>query len=107
MGAWTLLAIAICLEVIATTLLKLSAGFEKAGLGILSLICYSACFYAFAPAIKAIPVGVAYAVWAGTGIAAITFIGVAFFGQKLEAIHYLFIALIAIGGVGLRLTSPS
>jgi small multidrug resistance pump len=62
MMAWVLLGIAIVLEVTGTFLLKLSNGFEKWYWGALSITCYSACFWVLAPALKVLPVGVAYAV---------------------------------------------
>lgn len=104
-GAWGLLGIAILLEVAATTFLKLSDGFERPLYGAISIALYSACFWVLAPALKVIPVGVAYAIWAGAGIALVTLIGVFAFGQRLEPLHYFFIALIAVGGVGLRVST--
>lgn len=105
MSPWLYLAAAIALEVVGTTLLKLSNGFERPLIGMLSIACYSACFWVFAPALKAIPVGVAYAIWAGVGIVAVAFIGAAFFGQRLGAAQVACIALVLVGAVGLRLTT--
>jgi len=105
MSAWIYLSIAICFEVAGTILLKLSDGFEKVGLGMAAIGCYSICFWFFAPALKVIPAGVAYAIWAGMGIFAVTVISLAFFGQKLGPLQFGFIALILIGAVGLNLTT--
>lgn len=107
LGPWTLVALAIALEIAATTLLKLSNGFERPLYGAASIALYSACFWALAPALKVLPVGVVYAIWAGSGIAIISLIGAFFFQQKLEAHHYLFIAMIAGGAIGLRLTTSN
>jgi small multidrug resistance pump len=107
LGAWGLLALAILLEVAATSVLKLSDGFQKPFLGMLSIGLYSACFWAFAPVLKVIPLGVAYAIWAGTGIALVAVIGAFFFGQRLEPTHYAFIAMIGVGAIGLRLTTAA
>ncbi len=105
LGAWGLLGLAILLEVAATSLLKLSNGFERPLIGAMSILLYSACFWVFAPALKVIPLGVAYAVWAGTGIALVAVIGAFFFGQRLEPTHYFFIVMIGAGAIGLRLTT--
>ena len=105
MTAWLYLGAAIVLEIIGTSLLKLSDGFEKTHWGALAIIAYSLSFWVFAPALKVIPVGVAYAIWSGAGILAITIIGVFFFEQRLQVIQYLFIALIVAGAIGLNLTS--
>ncbi|MBI1391738.1 MAG: QacE family quaternary ammonium compound efflux SMR transporter [Alphaproteobacteria bacterium] len=107
MSAWLSLAIAIALEIVGTTLLKLSDGFEKPILGMASIAAYSVCFWFFAGAIKSIPVGVGYAIWAGVGILAMAAIGIFFFGQKLGPAQYAFIALILVGAVGLRLTTTA
>ena len=104
MGPWLFLACAISLEVIGTSLLKLSDGFEKVHWGVLSLAAYSCSFWFLAPALKAIPVGAAYAIWSGVGIIAIAIIGTFFFDQRLSLLQYAFIGLILIGAIGLRLT---
>ncbi len=107
LGAWGLMALAIVLEVAATTVLKLSNGFEKPLLGMVSIALYSACFWAFAPVLKVIPLGVAYAIWAGAGIALVAVIGAFFFWQRLESMHYAFIGMIGVGAIGLRLTTAA
>lgn len=107
MNAWILLGMAIALEVIGTFLLKLSNGFEKWYWGALSIFCYSACFWVLAPAMKALPVGVVYAIWAGVGIVAATAIGVVAFNERLDAIQYICIVLVLIGAVGLKVTTTA
>jgi len=107
MSAWVFLGMAITLEVSGTFLLKLSDGFEKWHWGVLSILCYSACFWVLAPAMKALPVGVVYAVWAGVGIVAATLIGIVAFDERLSAIQYVCIALVLIGAVGLQVTSAA
>ncbi len=100
--AWIFLAAAIILEVVATSLLKLSDGFAKWHWGALSIFCYSMCFWVFAPALKVIPIGVAYAIWAGMGIFTITVIGATLFGERLGWLQYAFIAMILVGAAGLK-----
>ena len=107
MTAWISLLIAIGFEIVGTSLLKLSHGFEKVHWGILAILSYWGSFWFLAPAIKTIPVGVAYAIWAGVGIVAVAIIGFFFFGQRLAFLQYLFIAMILIGAVGLRLTTEA
>ncbi|SOB87545.1 small multidrug resistance pump [Sphingomonas guangdongensis] len=102
MSAWGFLAAAIVLEIAGTFLLKLSNGFERWGWGTLSILCYVGCFQALAPAVKAIPVGVAYAIWAGVGIVAAAVLGVLAFGERLSAVQLFCIALVLVGAVGLQ-----
>ncbi|MEH6723959.1 MAG: multidrug efflux SMR transporter [Qipengyuania sp.] len=107
MNAWIYLALAITLEVTGTFLLKLSDGFEKWHWGALSIACYSACFWVLAPAMKVLPVGIVYAIWAGVGIVAAAAIGVLAFDEKLGAIQYACIAMVLVGAIGLRLTTTT
>jgi multidrug transporter EmrE-like cation transporter len=107
MNAWFLLLLAIALEVTGTFLLKFSEGFVKWHWGVLSILCYSACFWVMAPAMKVLPVGVVYAIWAGVGIVAAAVIGIIAFDEKLSAMQYLCIVLVLIGAVGLRFTTTS
>ena len=107
MTAWMYLSAAILLEVFGTFLLKLSNGFEKWQWGVLSILCYSACFWMLAPAMKDLPIGVVYAVWAGVGIVAITVIGFIVFGEHLGPIQLVCMAMVLVGAVGLRLTTSS
>ena len=107
MSAWILLALAIALEVTGTFLLKLSHGFEKWHWGVLAIISFTGCFWVMAPAIKVIPVGVAYALWAGIGIMAITLIGFLVFDEHLKSIQLACIGLIAVGAIGLRVTTTA
>lgn len=104
MNAWILLGFAIALEVTGTFLLKLSDGFEKWHWGMLSIACYSACFWVLAPAMKVLPVGIVYAIWSGVGIVAAAIIGVFAFDERLNAVQFGCIAMILIGAVGLNLT---
>ncbi|MEM7005686.1 MAG: SMR family transporter [Pseudomonadota bacterium] len=105
MTGWMYLGIAIVLEVIATTLLKMANGLENLFLAATSIGFYSLCFLALAPAIKLLPVGMVYAIWSGIGIVAIAIIGAFFFDEKLALVQYMYIMLILVGAVGLRLTT--
>jgi len=102
---WLLLGIAITGEVIATTALKASEGFTRWGYGGISVVGYGISFYFLAIILKTIPVGIAYAVWSGAGVALVTFIGVVLLGQKLDLYAYLGIGLIVAGVLVLNLLS--
>jgi small multidrug resistance pump len=107
MGAWGLLALAIALEVSGTFLLKLSNGFEKVHWGALSLLAYACCFWVLAPAMKVLPVGIVYAIWAGVGIVAAALIGLLAFGERLGPLQLMFMAMVLIGAVGLRVSTAT
>ncbi|MEO0343317.1 MAG: SMR family transporter [Pseudomonadota bacterium] len=105
MNNYLILIVAITLEVAGTSLLKLSNGFTKLWPTLGALALYAATFYCLSLLLRAIPVGVAYALWAGLGILLITLIGIFAFGQKLDPAGYIGIGLIVAGVVVLNLFS--
>lgn len=104
---WLFLGIAITGEVIGTTALKASEGFTRWGYGSITVISYAISFYFLAIVLKTIPVGIAYAVWSGAGVAMVTLIGIVLFGQKLDLFAYLGIGLIVAGVIVLNVLSVS
>ena len=105
MKNWLFLAVAICGEVIATSALKSSDGFTKLMPSIVVVSGYAFAFYFLALALKSIPVGVAYAVWAGLGIVLVAAIGWLLYGQKLDLWAFVGIGLIISGVAVLNLLS--
>ena len=67
MQYWLYLAIAIVLEVIGTTSMKLSAGFTKTIPSIMMFVFYLASLAVLTLALKKIDVSIAYAVWLDWG----------------------------------------
>ena len=90
---WIYLGVAIAGEIVATLSLKASEGFTKPAFGALAVLGYVIAFFFLSLVLKTIPVGVAYAIWAGCGVAAVSILGVVLFGQRLD--------LAAIAGIGL------
>jgi multidrug transporter EmrE-like cation transporter len=103
--AWVILTICVLIEVVAAMLLARSEGFTKLWLGISSLVLFGVCFAGLSFVVTRIPVGIAYAVWAGAGVALVCVAGWLYLRQPLSAAQLVFIALIAIGAVGLNLTT--
>ncbi len=99
---WLYLIIAILLEVSGTTCMKLSDGFSKLVPTIFVFIFYGLSFTFVSFALKVLPVAVTYAIWSGLGTAAITIIGVLWFGEQLNAIKLISLLLIIIGVAGLH-----
>ncbi|HEY9017142.1 SMR family transporter [Thiomicrospira sp.] len=107
MNVWFLLGFAIVAEVIGTTALKMSDGFTKFWPALIVVIGYGLAFYLLSLTLKHIPVGVAYAVWSGVGIALITLIGWAVFSQTLDWAAWVGIGLIISGVLVLQVFSSS
>jgi len=99
MKPWFFLAAAIVSEVIATSALKSTHGFTRLLPSTIVVIGYGASFYLLSVSLKSIPVGIAYSVWAGIGIALVTLIAWLIYGQKLDGWGFLGIGLI-VSGVG-------
>ncbi len=104
---WILLAGCILAEVTATLLLNKSQGFAKPLYGFASLAIFGGCFVGLSIVLTRIPVGVTYAIWAGSGIALIAIAGWLFLRQTLSPVQIMFIAMIAIGAVGLKLSTST
>ena len=105
--SWLYLFIAITAEVIATTALKASDGFTRWMPSLVTVIGYAIAFYCLALTLRTIPVGVAYAVWSGVGVAAISLIGYVVFKQTLDAPALLGIGLILAGVLILNVFSKT
>lgn len=102
---WVLLSLGIAIEILATASLKLSDGFAKLGFAGLTLICFGLAFYVMSLVVRTMPVGIAYSVWAGGGIAGVTLLGAVAFGQSLDGYAYLGVGLIIVGVVMLNALS--
>lgn len=93
------LFVAILCEVAGTSLLQQSQQFTKLIPTALMALCYAAAFYLLTHALKIMPVGVAYAIWAGFGIVLISAVGYFIFGQKLDLAAMIGLAFIVAGVV--------
>lgn len=92
------LGLAIVAEVIATSALKASNEFTRLWPSVLVLVGYATAFYMLTLVLRTLPVGIAYAFWAGLGIVLITLIGILVYGETLDLPAILGLAMI-IGGV--------
>lgn len=95
---WVLLAVAIAAEVLATSALKASEEFTRFWPSVIVIIGYGIAFYFLSLTLRVIPVGVAYAVWAGLGIVLIALMSWIIYDQKLDLPAILGMTMI-IGGV--------
>ena len=107
MNNWVYLGLAIFSEVVATASLKSTEGFTRLVPSIIVLVGYSAAFYFLSLTLDTIPIGVAYAVWSGVGVATITLVSFVLYDQKIDAAGLIGIGLIVAGVVVLRLFSEA
>jgi len=101
------LALAIVFEVAWAISMKLSSGFTRASFAIATIVAYllSVVFLAFAT--KKLDIGVAYAIWAGAGVAIIALIGMTYFKEPVNALKLASLALIVAGIIGLQLSGAA
>ncbi len=107
MYAFLMLGAAIVAEVLATTTLKSSNGFERLAPSVLSILGYCVSFYLLSQVMKSIPTGVVYAIWSGVGIVLISLVAWLLQGQKLDLAAMAGMALIVLGVVVIQLFSKT
>lgn len=103
--SWLFLSLAILLEVFGSAMLKMSEGFSKLGFSLAFAISYGISFYLFSLVLKEIPLGTAYAVWAGVGLVLTAIVSVLFFGQKTDLMGIIGILFILTGVIFLNVFS--
>lgn len=99
------LVLAVVAEVVATSALKASLGFTRLWPSLLVVVGYGVAFYLLGLALRTLPVGVAYAIWAGLGIVLVTLVGMVVFGERPDLPGVLGIVLIVTGVVVLQVFS--
>ncbi len=107
MQTFILLLFAIIAEVTGTTALKLSNGFTKPFPSIVVVIGYGASFYLLSLALKAMPIGMAYAIWSGVGLVLTVIVGIMIFRETLDWARVVGIILILVGIVFINVISKS
>lgn len=107
MQKWIFLSVAIVSEVVGTSALKASNGFSKLWPSLVVVVGYALAFYFLSLTLKSVPVGVAYAVWSGAGVALISVIAWIFMGQRLDLPAIVGLVLIVAGVTILNAFSKS
>jgi len=107
MNAYIFLAIAIAAEVVATTSMKALDGFNKPLPLLLVVAGYGIAFWMLSLVVKTIPVGIAYAIWAGMGIVLVSIAAVFLYQQRLDLPAMLGMGLIVSGVVVIQVFSQS
>ena len=79
------LTVAIVAEVMATSFLKSSDGFTKWWPSVITVLGYAISFACLSLTLRVMPIGVAYAIWAGAGVVLIATVGWLWHGQALDA----------------------
>ena len=104
---WIYLAIAIVSEVIATSALKAAEGFTRLAPSVLVVVGYASAFYFLSLTLRTIPLGIAYAIWAGVGVALVAVVGWLVYRQSLDLAAIIGISLIVAGVIVLNVFSKT
>lgn len=102
---WVFLLIAGVLEIAWAIGLKYSHGFSRPVPTVLTLVAMFASMYLLSIAVRALPVGTAYAVWTGIGAAGTAILGIILLGESSSPWRLVCIGFIVLGILGLKLAS--
>ena len=102
---WYILFVAGIFEIAWAIGLKYSAGFTKLWPSVFTIAAMIISMGMLAMAVKALPVGTAYAVWTGIGAVGTAILGIVLFNESREFMRLFFIFLIVVGIIGLKLFS--
>lgn len=103
--AWIFLITAGLLEIIWAISMKYSEGFSRILPSALTVFFIALSVYLLSLATKQIPIGTAYAIWAGIGAAGVAVFGIFIFNEPSSVSHTICLVLIISGVVGLNLLS--
>lgn len=105
--AWVWLTLAGMLEIVWAVGLKYTEGFTRFVPSALTVLAMVGSVYLLAHAVRAIPIGTAYAVWTGIGAVGVAIVGMVLFGEPKNALRVGSILLIVLGIAGLKLVTLS
>jgi quaternary ammonium compound-resistance protein SugE len=104
---WVYLVIAGLLEVAWAVGLKYTAGFTRLMPSLWTLAAMLGSVGLLGLALRALPLGTAYAIWTGIGTVGTAVFGMIMLGEPAGALRLLSIGLIVAGIVGLKLLTPT
>lgn len=104
---WLILFIAGLLEVCWAVGLKYTEGFSRLWPSVATLAAMALSVALLGRAMRALPVGTAYAVWVGIGAVGTALAGMVLFGEPASAARLVSLGLVVAGIVGLKLSSAA
>lgn len=104
-SAWLVILVAGALEVCFAISMKYAQGYTRLWPSLLSIASAILSVWLMSQTLRVIPVGTAYAVWAGIGAAGTAIVGMILFQEPADALRLGCIALVVAGIVGLQMQS--
>lgn len=105
--AWIYLLLAGMFEIGFAVGLKYTEGFTRLWASVGTVLAAAISLWLLTQALKAIPLGTAYAVWTGIGAVGVATLGMVLFSESASPARLLCIAAIVAGVIGLKLTSAA
>jgi len=103
---WIVLLLAGLLEVVWAVELKYTEGFTKLVPSAVTLSAMAGSVILLGLALRALPLGTAYAVWTGIGTVGTVIWGITMMNEPANVARLVCIAMIVLGIAGLKLLSP-
>jgi small multidrug resistance pump len=101
------LGVAILCEVAGTAALQACDAFSRPVPSLVVVLGYAVAFLCLALTLRTIPVGIAYAIWAGAGVVLVALLSRVLFGHQLDAPAVLGMAMITAGVIIINAFSTS
>ena len=106
-AAWTVVLASGLLEIVFSVAMKLSDSYTRLVPGVLSIVAAIMSVWLMSFTLKILPLGTAYAVWAGIGAAGTALVGLIWFHEPVSLGRILCIGLVIAGIVGLQFQEGS
>lgn len=103
--SWAYLVIAGIFETVWAVALKQSDGLSRLWPAVITAVAMVISLYFLSLALKALPLGTAYAVWTGIGAVGAAVVGILLFGESHAPLRIVSIGLVVAGIAGLRLAA--
>ena len=104
--SWAFLTLAGLLEIGWAVGLKYTEGFTRLWPTLGTVACMIASLVLLGLALRALPLGTAYAIWTGIGTVGTALLGMALFGESIDPIRLACIGLIVVGIAGPKFVTP-
>lgn len=105
--AWLVVLASGLLEIAFSVSMKLSDGYTRPLPSAVSVVAAILSVWLLSLTLKVIPLGTAYAVWAGIGVAGTAVAGILFFHEQADLARLTCIALVVAGIAGLQLQASA
>ncbi|MFT4101418.1 MAG: SMR family transporter [Burkholderiaceae bacterium] len=104
--AWITLLVAGALEVVWAFTMKLSAGFTRPLLSVITLVTMIGSVVLLSISMRTLPLGTAYTIWTGIGAVGAFVVGILALGEQASPMRIVAAVLIVSGLVLMKLSSP-